>query len=274
MSHYFSDEFFNYLSENIEDGISSNDLKKLFDNFFISKNSGKSVHEKEDTKVISKNSGKSVREKDDTKNFIEKNSGKTTSKQKNETYKCERIPRGKTDPCGKLAKKSIEVEGKLRWYCGTENSGCYHSILGSTNKKEKNEKSKVSSDYVPKKSSEDIKSQSLIHKLIKKEELLTRSMNVGGVKVYIHPDSRVLFHRNRKAYGILDKDDKTILPIDDKNARWLEASNIEIEHSVKKTEDSEEEEEECETVESDGEEDIEISDDEDDEEEEENIDLE
>jgi hypothetical protein len=241
MSNYFSDDFFNYLSQNIKKNSSPDDLKQLFDNFFISKSESKK-------KNIEGNASSSVKknisnEKDDTKTFIEKNISKkepVSKKSESTVHKCERIPRGKSEPCGKTAKKSIEVDGKLRWYCGTENAGCYHSILGSSNKKEKNEKSIV----LPKKTSEDVKSQSLVHKFVKKESIFTRSVMVNGEKTHIHPDTRVLFRRNGKAYGVLDKDDKTILSINDENVRWLEASNIEIEGKQTKKEEEEEENEE------------------------------
>jgi hypothetical protein len=250
MSNYFNDEFFNYLSENIsKKNPSSDELRQLFDKFFIS-TAKDSDSKKKNTEQKSLKKNNNSNEKDDTLSFIEKNKSKKEPVSKKDVasvvqHKCERIPRGKSEPCGKTAKNSIEVDGKLKWYCGTENAGCYHSILGSSNKKEKNEKS----INPPKKAPEDVKSQSLIHKFVKKESIFTRSIMVNGEKTHIHPDSRVLFRRNGKAYGILDKDDKKVLPIDDKNARWLEASNIEIEgKKSKKDEESEEEENEIEEI--------------------------
>jgi len=272
MSSCFSDDFFDYLSVKLEQD--PKELKSLFDNFFSNKSEksetggGKKLtsNKSEKSEISSKklNSKKSEENEDvDTKNFI-KETAHNLKKAPKETkiHKCERMPRGKSEMCGKPSKKSIDVEGETKWYCGTENSGCYKSILGSQTKQEKEEKSKKSipeklSTSEPKKSSEDIKGQSLIHRIVKTSRIDTRSIMVDGSKLNIHYDTRILFHRDGLAYGVLDKDNKTILPFNDENVRWLEAHNVKIEQQNKKEESEEEEEEDDEQL-------IEDSDEEDD----------
>lgn len=233
--------------------------------------------------IISKKTKKSS-EEEDTNEFV--NSVKPTSKSNKSTSKatskmtshlCERIPRGKAEQCGKTAKKSIEENGETHWYCGTEKAGCYHSILGSTNKIEKGDKikksqmekgvgggdknSSSSSSADSKKSQADIKSISLIHKITKRVEVPTKSIMVNDKKYHINLETRVLFYRDGVAFGVLDKDNKTILPLDDKNIRWLEASNMPIEQKNKKESDDEENseaEDEEENSEADDDEDIDL----------------
>jgi len=229
MSQCFSEDFFVYLSQNTDK--SPEDIKKLIDDFFTKK-----------SKSIKKLNDESV----DTKEFIKetKKSENKETKKKSEDHKCERLPRGKSDPCGKIARNSTEINGEMKWYCGTKNSGCYHSILSSTNKKEKNEKVKKS---VPEKQSDpqkssDIKTKSLIHKIIKTDKIYPKTITMENKsKLYIDPSSRVLFYRDGRAYGILDKDDKTILDLTDDKIRWLESSGVKIEQKNKKVDSSEEE---------------------------------
>ncbi len=56
----------------------------------------------------------------------------TTPKTQKQT--CDRVPKGKTDPCGKGAKRFINIDGKEMWYCGTENSGCFKTMLAESKK--------------------------------------------------------------------------------------------------------------------------------------------
>lgn len=221
----FSEEFFIYLSKNTNK--QPNDIKNLFDDYFCKQVKKLDVNEKP----------KKSNEEDDTKKFIKESS----SKKKTEEHKCERIPRGKSESCGKNARNSIEINGEVQWYCGTKDSGCYHSILSLNNKKEKNEKIKKS---VPEKQANpqkaaDIKTKSLVHKIMKTDKITIKSIMVDDKKLYIDPKSRVLFHRDGVAYAMLDKDDKTISNLVDDKIRWLESCNVKIEQK-KKDESSDE----------------------------------
>lgn len=223
--------------------------------------------------VSTKSKKSSEKEEDDTLSFIKKNApSKKTSPVSSSSVvkKCERIPRGKTEICGKNAKNKVDEGGEVKWYCGTEKSGCYSSVLSAQGKKEKETREKKTTlipPPIPKKNTSEIKSQSLVHKIIQREKITTRGVMVDGKKLFVNPDSRVLFNRDRKAYGELAEDDKTILPISDKNIRWLEATNTPIE--IRKEEEEEEDvEEEISISGEEEEEDIEEE-----EEEEEDIDL-
>ena len=144
-----------------------------------------------------------------------------------EVHTCEKIPRGKTDPCGKKAKRSYE--GK--WYCGTEKSGCLKSIINKATKVQKsgstNEKPMTKKEQ--KKSISDIKSQVLVHQITKTQKLSVKKLIIKNKVYWINHASRVVFDREkREAYGKLDKDNITIKKLDDNTVRWLEANGINI----------------------------------------------
>jgi len=159
-----------------------------------------------------------------------------------EKHTCERIKRGQTDPCGKNATKSIGTGKQQKWFCGTDKGGCYQAELNAEAKKNiekkavgsnatKNKapqsKSKVN---VSKKTNEerkiisDNKSKSLVHDVIGKLNINKKTIN--GEVMYIERTKRLLFdYENKEFYGVLDDDNKTILPISDENVKWLEARN-------------------------------------------------
>lgn len=240
MAAFFSKDFIQYLAEEL-----SCDPETV-QTAILNYTSGKTPSSSKKEKVSS-----SKKEEDDTLSFIKKNAG--TSKKKESSVssvsssvsskKCQRIPRGKTEICGKAAKNKVEDNGEEKWYCGTEKSGCYSSVISALGKKEKNTRDKKSSPTViaptPKKNPSEIKSQSLVHKIIQTEKITTKGIMVDGKKLFMHPDTRILFNRDKKAYGELSKDDKTILPISDKNIRWLEATNTFIEDQKKEEEEEE-----------------------------------
>ena len=160
-----------------------------------------------------------------------------------EKHICSRLPRGKIAACGKNAKNRInEDDGTVNWYCGTENSGCYKSILLAQKKQTKLASSKPKGMPPAKKArrkylatnarrkiDSDIKSRSLIHKIIKRQRLDISKIKVGDEILYIDHQSRVLFNREtEEAYGVLSKNNKTIESLSDENIRWLETSSIMI----------------------------------------------
>ena len=161
-----------------------------------------------------------------------KEKSKTKSAEKDHT--CERIPRGKTDPCGKKAKNNADGH----WYCGTEKSGCYKSILGALTRKTKADAAKPLATTTrgpkkkptlkEKKKNADAKSQNLIDRVIKRKKLQLKKITVGGKVRWIEHNRRILIDRaTNEAYGELSKKNK-IVPLSDKNVRFLESSNISI----------------------------------------------
>ena len=263
MSIYFGKEFFDHLSETLD--VDSEKIKEAFDCYSVDRVPlSKSKAKCSDVSTSKSKKVHEPSEEDDTKKFIKSSVEKASSKKaaSKSSHTCERIPRGKSEPCGKPAKNSIDVEGEEKWYCGSEKVGCYHSVLSSVSKVEKGNKAKKVSKAndsdeekkpakqvtkqpakSPKKTQAEIKSQSLIHKIIKKDNIVTRTILVKGDKLHIHPESRVLFRRDGVAYGELHKDNVTILPISDSNVRWLESCNTKIEQ-ISKNERSDEESEE------------------------------
>lgn len=220
-------------------------------------------------------------------------------------HTCDRIPRGKTDACGKNAKNCIEGEdGNVNWYCGTENSGCYKSILLGQKRQTKavaskprgkqppgkkesakappaKESSKAStkkpSTNTDKKSASDVKTKSLVHKVTKHQTLDVKKIKVGEKVLWFDSQTRAVFDRDTKeAYAILGKDNKTIKPLTDEDIRLLEASGVPIRVEEKGKKASKTDEDDLDESQSDDEEDdIDLGDDDDEEEkdDEDDIDL-
>lgn len=183
--------------------------------------------------------------------------GEIESDSDGEKHTCDRIPRGKTDACGKSAKNRFEGDdGTVNWYCGTEKSGCFKSILLGQKRQTKLSvsKSKSGSNFSKKDSvkappakkpstntgrkiASNAKTNSLLNKVSKRQTLDIKKIKVGNKVLWVDIQSRVLFDRGtQEAYAVLAKDNKTIQPLSDENIRWLEASgiSIRIEESGKK----------------------------------------
>ena len=126
---------------------------------------------------------------------------------------CDRIPRGKNTPCGKSAKHFIEGDGVKNWYCGTENSGCYKSILGAVKRQKKagatstpvsspsksaptKPTTKQSTTLGGRQKDSDAKSKSLINTVTQRRNLDVKKLNVGKKTYWIDYQSRVLFFRD------------------------------------------------------------------------------
>lgn len=158
-----------------------------------------------------------------------------------EAHTCVRIKKGQTEKCGKPAKRSIESNGKLHYYCGAEKSGCYATELNAHAKKEldneagKKAPSKAAGGKAPKvktgngadrKAAADVKSESLLKKIIPKKKFVSKSIETKSHgKVYYDIDTRYLFDKlTYEVYGVLGKDNDTIEKLSDDNVRQLEAS--------------------------------------------------
>jgi len=175
----------------------------------------------------------------------------SASESDDEKHTCDRVPRGKTDPCGKNAKNKVDDEGSVFWYCGTERSGCYKSILLAQKRQKKvaaskpkgkapakkapapktttKPKAKKPTTNAGRKTASDTKSKSLVHKVTKRQKLDIKKVKVGGKVLWVDSQSRVLFDRaTQEAYGVLAKDNKTTEPLSEENIRWLEASGVAI----------------------------------------------
>lgn len=134
--------------------------------------------------------------------------------------KCDRIIKkrdGSRPVCGKRAKNKLD---NGEWRCGTEKTGCYAMYL-------KKAKTKKKSNPV---TQANIKAEALINKVIKNGPVVTvKKVKGSSPPLYMDFKNRILYRENKVAYGVLDDDDKTILPLGDEQIRILEASNIEME---------------------------------------------
>lgn len=241
MSQFFSSDLLEHMSAEL--GCNVEDITNAFKTFILPAEESKVVEPKKKNipSKTSESRGKKVQSK--IKNFGD------------EKHTCARIPvrkNGEKGPCGKNAKNQVEIDGKMVWYCGTEKSGCYKSILGALKRNEKTsdhdeeDEGNVSVKKAPKgknltdnKSTSDSKAKSLINSVVSSKKIMPRKMRIGDNVIYVDHESKVVFDREtQEAYGILGKDNK-IKSLDDKTIRWLEASDIKIrsgKESSKKTE--------------------------------------
>lgn len=154
---------------------------------------------------------------------------------------CERYKRGQTDPCGKAAKRTVaDAEGVDHWYCGSDKSGCFSIMLKASSEKALSDSgTKKTTGATSKKKAmtnesrkeiANTKSESLLRKVTQTKKLSTMSIVTSSFgKIWYDKNTRVLFDKvTHEAYGILDESNEKILPLDDENIRWLEASNYTI----------------------------------------------
>lgn len=164
---------------------------------------------------------------------------------------CERIPRGRADPCGKGAKNSlIDLEGVERWYCAP----CYKCAQNKIQReKEKNaseniakeatkpgKKKNTNSTQKERKKEADIKSEVLCRKVTRTNRINAKRYKMkNGTTVFMDRDTRILFEpaKNKgdepKAYAKLDEDEE-IVDLEDKEIRFLEANNVAIKQKKSK----------------------------------------
>ena len=115
---------------------------------------------------------------------------------------------GKSRPCETLGKN--QHQGK--WYCGTEKAGHYKMVCAKDAKE------------APSKTA---KPKGVLRKVVARQQL--NVARVAETDLWIDLESRILFDRDTKeAYGLLDDDDETILPLTDDNVRFLESHNVPI----------------------------------------------
>lgn len=173
-----------------------------------------------------------------------------------EKHYCARIKRGQTEPCSKLAKNCIGD----KWYCGTLKSGCYsimikdqalnkitkESLDSSSSPSSVSEKDRLmkvartSTTLKDREESSNLKSKNLIKRINKTKEITAISTyNDQGDKIWYDRNTRILFDKNTfEAYGLLDDDGKTTLPLDKEAIKWLEANNYSIRIENKEIEES------------------------------------
>jgi hypothetical protein len=120
--------------------------------------------------------------------------------------------------CGKSAKN--EHDDGI-WYCGTEKSGHYKSVM-TASKKEAPKK------VVAKAPDAKAKTAALVDKVVAKKAKLNLHETAPGSGIYADlKHHRIVFDkRTQEAYGILDEDNETILPFTDDAVAFLEAHNI------------------------------------------------
>ncbi len=229
----FIENFSNYLSSELN--CDPEDVIEALNNFTVSPASSKTK--------------KSITKKPLKKKTLVKQTPKKKPFVKSkplEKHICERTPRGKTEQCGKNAKNGVDDDGTMRWYCGTEKSGCYATILksmvrakgpasggakgpvgGAKPNANANAKAKPNT-LVEKKKVANIKSESLVRRITKKNKFDVRKVRKGGKVYWMDFGTRILFdHATEEAYGVLDKKNKE-RKLNNEEIRLLEAHGLGI----------------------------------------------
>ena len=140
-----------------------------------------------------------------------------------ESHTCEYTPKTgakQGTPCGHSA--TLEIGGM--WYCGTQDDeGNYtgHAKSGAAAAAKAAPKT-----LVDKKTQSDNKSKALMKKVVPKETTIN-FINIGDK--WVEPKTRLLVTKDKnEAYGVLDKDNKKILPMTEAATRYAEANGIKI----------------------------------------------
>lgn len=169
-----------------------------------------------------------------------------------EVHPCEYVPRGKTDPCGKNARRFLALDdGTQKWYCGTEKSGHMKSASSALSKPSKPTPKKKTDPRIEQHIQEvkermenpeeistttnkgrrtvaDIKSRALMNAITRKENINVKGKTLAnGEKIYMEVNERIAFRKDsREAYGHVTEDDVLVETLEDKHIRWLETHDI------------------------------------------------
>lgn len=158
---------------------------------------------------------------------------KGAAKTSKSTHTCEYFVNSKENPhiCAKNATKSVvDGENVEKWYCGTENSGHYKSTINANAKaatKGPTTSKTATKSETPKTNGAEA-AKKIVNRISKRETLKLDS--VGDL--WIVPGERILILRqnsgNGLAYGMLDEDNTTKLPLTEAAITFCDVHDIHI----------------------------------------------
>lgn len=239
-------------SFNVENHVTTTNIKKNKKDVTETKPTKKAVEKEVPKTPESKITKKIVPSTKDAK-LLEKPVSSTEPPQKSSTqnHTCQRIKRGQKEPCGKPFKKTLEVNGEIKGFCGTEKTGCYAAEINQLSKKQLDKEKIDNGDSilvknggitgnskkqsnVEKSITSDDKTRNLLHNILKVKSMEPHSVDTkSNGKVYMVEHFRALCDpKDNEFYGILDEDGDTILPIHDEARRFLEGNNCIIRQTV------------------------------------------
>ena len=165
------------------------------------------------------------------------------SKEVEEKRTCEKEKKDGT-LCGKTAKNEIDD----KWYCGTEKSGCYKSIVSSKAKvgvKKKASKSKAAMDEPetddendagtttkqPKRGPEAMLNKMRANVLSRTGTFVTKKVTINEVDLHLHEETGIVIDKDRAlALGMYNEKTKDIDPLTADAKTWLEEKHMRYTH--------------------------------------------
>lgn len=258
MAHFFNPELVKYLS--VEFGSTEEKLCAVINNFRPEAISSKKI-EKQNIPQRDGSINSSIPSKKTLAAVTKK-----TSKTGVIKHACERIPKGKSDPCGKPSKRTLMIGDVERWYCGTEKSGCFKPSLAESKKLT----NVTNEEKIKKKKTEKVSlsASEVKAKVLKpKEPLQFRPLKLDNGKTVVfnktykyllNKDTNEVYGKLTKTQDVdaLTKDDEAILESYDvafsqtnKNNVSSESNSSESESESLKESESESEESESEDLE-------------------------
>lgn len=226
----FSDDFIQYLIDSLELDRSVSEIKDIVNGYFVDE-----APKTKPAKSLKKKSKDDEEEDIELPKRKEVSSSKTSKSSVQSSKKvCERVKRGKSEPCGVKATNSIvDEKGVEHWYCGSEKTGCYKCMLGQEKKvkNKKVDKQIIAEKSETKKTVSSVKKPNILDAVAAKQHTVNPKKyqtKTNGI-VFLEMEQRILFDpETREAYGCLDDDNDTILPLTKKQLGWLEVHNLPI----------------------------------------------
>lgn len=213
-----SDDFIEYLSASLE--IKKSKVVKAVDSWSPTASPKSAGTEKKPSAGTAErpSANANAKGKPETNGSVGK-SKKSSSVDKPKT--CQRIPKGKTELCGKTAKNSFVVDGETKWYCGicfkVVSKASAGSAAGSATTKKATKKAKMTES--------EIKSKSLVNTVLMQKDVAFDKEVIDGKVIHVHRKSGLVVDRDtRLVTGMLKG--KKIVPCDDKTTRFAEASGF------------------------------------------------
>ena len=161
-------------------------------------------------------------------------------KQSAEKHSCERKKRDGSD-CPKNAIRSIEIGGNTHWYCGTEKSGCYKSVMEQQKKTQQQNITDLSTKTAKSKKKSNQQIDSLLDKLSTAAKNTLEFQKIKDPKlgmIHLNAKYRFVCNDNKVVIGklsgdkIIDLTDEDIKILDNLKCSYIQKDETEDNKSL------------------------------------------